>query len=139
MFGVNGENLRTGARERVVDQLAGNDERFLIGQCNVLIGGDGPEGREQAGVADCCSDDHVNVGRLHFAENRFVARGGFNAGAAKSGHQSRILRVVGDNDAFRTIGQCLLNQGRHTASANQHSGFKQLRIAADNIESLLAD
>src|SRR5690606_37848369 len=138
---VDRHDLGAGVADGGHDQLAGQDQGFLVGQQQALAGAGRGQGRAQSGGTDDGRDHGVAVGPGGQRLQGLVAGmgAGIQAGLAQPVAQARVQGRVGDHRVCGAMRDAQLQQGIDPATGGEDGGAHALWMAGDDIERGGAD
>ena len=121
------------------DELAGHDERLLVGQGDGLACLDGMDGGREAGEADHGGEHHVDGACLHdFVEG---TRSGIHFHVGQVVHEAAqlvVVLLVGDDDGGGAELMGLLGQQRYAVVGGEAIDFVEVAVLLDDLEGLRA-
>ena len=120
------------------DDLAGDDERLLVGERDVLLGVERLHRRLEAGEAHHRGHDRVDGGIGRRIDERLTAAGELRL-ARVARLEARVGRLVGEHGDLRLELADLLFEQFIARIGSEHGDVEELAVAAHDVERLRAD
>ena len=120
------------------DDLAGDDERLLVGERDVLLGVERLHRRLEAGKAHHRGHDRVDGGIGRRIDERLTAAGELRL-ARVARLEARVGRLVGEHGELRLKLADLLFEQFIARIGSEHGDVEELAVAAHDVERLRAD
>ena len=139
MLRVDRQDRRTAFARQRHHVCAGDDERLLVRQRQLLARFDRSDGGGEPRIAHQGVDDHLRVARRGDLRHGLLTREDLRVGVGEGVAQRFVEARVGDDDRRGVEGARLLGQPPPVAVSRQHDGFEAVGIFAYDVERLLAD
>ena len=139
VFGIDWQDGYAVLLRQLTNQFAGHNERFLVGQTDLLTGLDGTDGWLQASETDHGREHHVNGFSLNNLAQGIAAGIDFNVGfVAEECLQGLVVCVVGNNHSgwMKFLG--LLGQQLYLIVGREAVHLVAIGVLFNNVEGLSA-